>query len=323
MKTSKNLLRILTKVLMIGIIGIVLVGGIIFSILSGEATFDESYQSVIQRKYDLLENTTERKIIIVGGSNAGFGIDAKMLKEKTGYEVCNMGLHAGFGNLFNTEVVKENINEGDIVLLAYEYSLYQPCFDKLGDVQLIMSGIDNDLEMYRIIPLKDIPEILGNVIQYAKVKSKKEVSLGEVYSSDSFDEDGNMILKRENSTLSDYADNVEEYGQISTEMLCLHQDNIEYLYELKQLVEEANAQIYFVAPPLLDEAYTGTESDLEQYREELESETGIQYISNPYEYLFDSEYMFNTIYHCNEKGEEKRTELLINDLVKCGVITDE
>lgn len=45
--------------------------------------------------------------------------------------VANLGLHAGFGHLFYAELAKANINEGDIVLLGYEYG-WQGVFQQLG-----------------------------------------------------------------------------------------------------------------------------------------------------------------------------------------------
>ena len=44
-------------------------------------TYETSYQAVIQRKFDYLKNTKEKKIIIVGGSNASFGIDEEKIEE--------------------------------------------------------------------------------------------------------------------------------------------------------------------------------------------------------------------------------------------------
>lgn len=116
--------------------------------------FATSYQSTIQDKFRTLKETNVPKIIIVGGSNAAFGMDQKMLEEATGYKVVNLGLHAGFNQLFHSELSKANINQGDIVLLAYEYSwIDEGQFESIG-TELVMSGIDSDVELYRYMPTK-------------------------------------------------------------------------------------------------------------------------------------------------------------------------
>ena len=114
--------------------------------------FYQTYQNLISTKYRILQNTNEKKIIIIAGSSSCFGLDQKMLEEQSGYKVVNLGLHAGFGHLFYSELAKENINEGDIVLCAYEYNWHYMGFDELAQ-DLIMSGIDSNFDMYKHIPI--------------------------------------------------------------------------------------------------------------------------------------------------------------------------
>ena len=311
---------LLTKIMVVILLGSLLVGIISIAILSSPAKFSDTYQSVIQRKYDLLKNTDDKKIIIVGGSNAAFGIVDEYLEEETGYSVVNMGLHAGFGALFPTELVKDYINEEDIVLLAYEYELSSSSFEKLGDIDLIMSGIDNALEIYKKIPLRNIPEILGNLFDFAKSKATKVELTSGTYSSNSFDEAGRMVLERKTNTMMDYKSNLELYKEVTSESLYAAEDDYEYLVDLRVLVEKRGAEIYFVAPVLMEDAYVGTEEALLAYQEGLMKKTGIEYISNAKEYMFPSEYIYDTIYHCNEMGAQKRTELLLSDLQSHGIL---
>ena len=318
--SNKRVLILLGKLALILLLGVFAVGAIAVSILGGEAKFGDTYQSVIQRKYEKLKNTEGPKILVIGGSNVGFGFDAVKVEEETGWTVTNMGLHAGFGHLFNTEIAKNYIGEGDIVLLAYEYGLNSTAFEKMGEVNLIMKAIDNKLEMYREIPLKNMPEILGNLFKYAKSKAEKQTLASGIYSSASFDAEGNMIATREKYIIKDYADNIGTYGVIDGSSLVASEKELVYLKELKEFIENRGASVYFVAPVLLEDAYRGTEQNLLAYAKELERITGIQYISNPFEYVFPSEYMYDTIYHCNDKGEEKRTELVIKDLRTHGIV---
>ena len=193
METSKfSLLQLIRKMILIIVLSLLFVA-LLFYLITHEAKFQQTYQSVIQRKYDHLMNTDERKIIIVGGSSTAFGIDAEYLEKMTGLKVVNLGLHAGFGNLFNTEIMKGNINSGDIVLLGYEYTLYTDCFEKLGDVNLIQQAIDNRIDMYSIIPVRNYPDVVGNIFQFAKSKYQGDYNVSGTYSSFSFDENGNMI----------------------------------------------------------------------------------------------------------------------------------
>src|SRR5690349_24986573 len=46
---------------------------------------------------ELLENTPSPRIILIGGSNVSFGIDARLMQQTLGIPVINDGLHAGLG----------------------------------------------------------------------------------------------------------------------------------------------------------------------------------------------------------------------------------
>lgn len=281
--------------------------------------FAPSYQSVIQTKYDKLLRTDEPKIILIGGSNLAFGMDEQRLEEATGYKIVNMGLHAGFGQLFNTEIAKANINAGDIVILAYEYYWADPGgMDSIG-VDMVMSGIDHRLDMYRHIPVRKYKELLGYLTTYA-VKKLQPVSAPGAYASAAFDEEGRMIYDRPTTTdgLLDYANNRETYG-IVTITTTIPEENAAYIREFKQYVEEQGATVYFVAPSLLVDTVASTAEDFLAFRDEVERTTGVPYISNPLDYLFPMELMYDTRYHCNNAGEAYRTELLIRDLAAVGI----
>lgn len=113
------------------ILTIVIFETIILAILCNpKGVFKTSYQSIIVDKYRILQQTDSPKIIVIAGSSSAFGLDQELLEEETGYRVVNLGLHAGFGHLFYSELAKENIQQGDIVLLGYEYG-WQNGFNEL------------------------------------------------------------------------------------------------------------------------------------------------------------------------------------------------
>lgn len=283
--------------------------------------FAPSYQSVIQDKYDKHLQTNEPKIILTGGSNLAFGLDEKRLEEATGYKVVNLGLHAGFGYLFNAELAKGNINSGDIVLLAYEYGWAGPrAMDNLG-VDLVMSGIDHRLDMYRHIPARKCKELLGYLNTYG-MKKLQPVTASGAYSSAAFDTDGSMIYDRPCTTdgLLNYENNKSFYGIVDV-AATIPEDNISYVKEFRKYVEKQGASIYFVAAPVLKDAVICTDEDFRTYERQIVDRIGIPYLSDSLAYMFSMEYMYDTIYHCNNVGEQHRTDLLIQDLVAVGIGT--
>lgn len=285
-----------------------------FLLLFPYNTYEGSYQAVIQKKYDYLKNTKEKKIIIVGGSNAGFGIDEEKIEAETGYKVANLGLHAAFGAVVPTELSKVNIAEGDIVLLAYEWGWHeQGYFDRFG-TDLVISGFDHRLDMYKHLPIEHYPKLIGYLGENFKKKLVYGVGDG-VYSAQSFDDKGRMILDRP-ETCMQYEGNEANLGSVNLGDGTISDDSVQYLKEYKAFVEEKGANVYFVAPPVYGGAVVSPPDDFEHLIEQLEEKTDIPYISQPENYFFSQEYIFDTLYHCTNLGEARRTELLISDLEK-------
>ena len=278
--------------------------------------FYPSYQNVIVDKYRILQNTNEPKIIVISGSSSSFGLDQKMLEEETGYKVANMGLHAGFGQLFYSELAKENIKKGDIVLFGYEYG-WEHGFKMLGQ-DLIMSGIDDQLDMYKHIPVSHWRDFVGYIFKYAATKESYEGASG-IYSREAFDsETGQMTMEREYEM--DYPNNVDLYGKVDLGDVEIDEDVVEYLKEYKQLIEKKGASAYFIAPPVLKQAIVCSYDKFDELKQLEEEKIGIPFISDPKEYFYEDKLMSNALYHCSTEGEKIRTKMLIDDLKHAKVI---
>lgn len=294
---------------------IIMFEGIVIGILKfPKGVFYSSYQSLIQDKYRILKEIKEPKIIMVSGSSSAFGLDQKMLERETGYKIANLGLHAGFGHLFYSELAKANINKGDVVLLGYEYG-WQTGFDSL-DQSLIMTGIDDDIEIYTQIPVKKWPDFIGYIFKYAELKNSYKGATG-IFSREAFDSATGQMIRDRNYNM-EYSE--DEIGTVDITGAVITEGAEAYLKDFKKYVEDCGAEIYFVAPPLVADAVVCDYSEFERLKEMEEAQIGIPYISDPTDYIFPCEFMSNGKYHCNSAGEEVRTELLIGDLKRAGII---
>lgn len=299
----------------------ILIMGGVFSviIIKPRRVFYSTYQNLISDKYRILEETNVPKIIMVSGSSSAFGLDQPMLEEETGYAVANLGLHGGFGHLFYSELAKENINEGDIVLLGYEYGWETDLgFNTLGQ-DLIMSGIDDNIDMYKHIPLSRWKEFIGYLFKYAEKKYEMQFEeVHGIYSREAFDDTGQMTMHREYEM--DYENNVKTYGTVNLTNVDLSDSSIKYLTTYRKYIESRGARVYFVSPPVLKKAINCDYKWFDILKQKEEDTIGIAYISNPSDYFFDDELMSNAIYHCSTLGEKERTRLLAEDLKRAGVI---
>lgn len=285
-----------------------------------QEVFRSSYQSMIQDKFRILKETDEPKIIMVAGSSSAFGLDQEMLEQATGYKVANLGLHAGFGAVFYTELSKVNINEGDIVLLGYEDGWNREGYFDNIDASLVMSGIDNHIGMYRYLPFRIWPQIIGYLFDYAYTKHSFQPASGN-YSREAFDpQTAQMTFPRDYIMYGYRVDGNAYDGPVSIEDPQIAADVQKYLREYKRFVESKGASIYFVSAPKIREGLVGDLDNLDRLKENEERDIGIEYISDPQAYAFPEDLMSNAFFHCNSRGEKYRTKLLIHELYNAGAV---
>lgn len=298
------------------LICVLLFEGTIWGILRQKKdVFRSSYQSVIQDKYRILKESNEPKIILVGGSNLAFGLDQKQLEEATGYKVASLGLHGGFGQLFPSELAKENINPGDIVLWAYEYTWLEDIgFDHLG-TDLVMSGIDHHISMYKHVPPRKWGSFIGYLFTYADTKNHYQPAEG-IYSRAAFDsQTGQMVAPRPDPMHYEEA----VFGTVDITVPAISPKSVSYLKQYKEYIEKQGATVYFVAPPIIENGLVGEKENLRHIRAMEEEQIGVPYLSDPVAYVYPESLMSDALYHCNSEGEQVRTKMLIEDLRAAGI----
>jgi hypothetical protein len=83
-----------------------------------------SYFAASIDKHRVLHQTPSPKIVFVGGSNLAFGLDSPQIEEKFRMPVVNMGVHASLGLRYMLDEIKEDIHQGDIIIISPEYEQF-------------------------------------------------------------------------------------------------------------------------------------------------------------------------------------------------------
>src|SRR5436190_21804250 len=91
------------------------------------------YLGAARSKQERLHHLGSPKVVVIGGSNAAFGIDSETLERGLCKPVVNMGLHAALGFRYMTAEVVDQLGAGDVVIVTLENSNFeQP--DRTEDV---------------------------------------------------------------------------------------------------------------------------------------------------------------------------------------------
>lgn len=79
----------------------------------------DSYLGGIVAKEERLSEGSDARIILLGDSNVGFGIQSDIVQDATHREVINFGTHAGLGLDYALNAVEPHVRSGDTVVVSY------------------------------------------------------------------------------------------------------------------------------------------------------------------------------------------------------------
>jgi hypothetical protein len=263
-------------------------------------------------KLDKLKVIKTKKIVIIGGSNASFGIDSELMEERLGIPVVNMSLHGGLPLKFIIEQVKNHLEQGDILILSKEYSgLKDQYWSKMSGTEL-PKILTYDLTQMRILLtdrqlFESSTSGIFNTIKYYINKypiiNKKEKN--SVYSYQAFNKDN----LKEKFIAGAYKNKVEKH---SLPEINDHAVFLKGLSEYGDYFNKKGIKFYFT-PPVIIEGYYEKDEIMPFWRN-VSNNSGIPLLNESKAYTYETKYFFNSHYHTNVEGRRLRTESLIQDI---------
>ena len=300
--------RMIFKSLLIGVIVILTHIGLL---MIASPSDELSYLGSVIDKRELLENHSNGSILIVGGSSAAFAYDSAYLERETGRPVLNTSIHAGLGLRYILNSVVPYVREDDIVLLNLEYTHYisSPDLENSDTLRRIV-GIDLPGSVPYLTSIGQWQTILSYHPEYT-VNSLWHIIQGEeincpggIYCRDSFNEYGDLgsefivISESSRAGLQARIDEVNpnDFAQ------ALNHDAINLLNNFNRVVQERNASVWIILPPIPDTIFDPAVSDLNNIADTLSEEVNIAFLNQAEGYPV--EYFLDTIYHLNSEGRE-------------------
>ncbi|MBV6479711.1 MAG: hypothetical protein HGGPFJEG_02503 [Ignavibacteria bacterium] len=284
----------------------------------------DNYLASIIDKNNLLKNTVSPRIIFVGASNLAFGIDSERMEKEFGMPVINMGIHGNLGLALLLNNVKKYLRKDDIVILATEYYLGEfdfntvnytvKIFPEAGDY--VDYGLDyykqrvnytfNELQLYR---KKIQNKIFGKKLNLKELKMNTENDLNlfdtSLYARNKFNSNGDVI-----SHLTK-----EKPKEIKGRVLLEKKDYDYYISMLNDFQEYAasiGAKVYYSFPCYPESEVVKYKKVISEYEDDLRKNLKIEIINTPSDLVYPDSLFFDTVYHLNKDGRQKRTDYTIN-----------
>lgn len=275
----------------------------------------------LDSKKQYAESINSQKLLIISGSSTLFGVSAETIEHECKIPTVNMGSHAGLGLKYILYNAKKVINEGDIVLLPLEYDEYKEV-ERYGEEYLnYISDRDSEYfinknafeKMEFILSMNPIDILYG-----VKAKIRPDSQIINGYDRKYLNRNGDMT---NNSIEKKLNDNI-----LWKQMPKFEFGNQEYpSKESKQCLEdflafckEKNVKVFVTYPAYLYHAKSFEGQDLKAINEINEfwkQQNNVVVLGTYKEFLYDVSDFYDTIYHLNNVGKEKRTKQLINYLI--------
>ena len=269
---------------------------------------------------ELLKNAPGPRIILAGGSNVSFGLDAQLMQRTLGIPVINDGLHAGLGIVPLRELA-EYLRPGDVVIISLEYQLFSSQDVMDGDLAFLSDWIEYSPARIRYLshPWRQAPALYATMLQRKVNRQVNTYLFGG-----SLAEVRNVFIGTKYNLNGDFIGHLQEVStprrKISAEPYPVFQFQEEVLIFLERFHERARemgAEVYFEAPAsrVTNCENTG-ETAMANFFKTLVERSSIPVITPFEEVCLPDKYFFDTAYHLNAQGRELRTQRLIRNFLQ-------
>ena len=285
-----------------------------------------NYFAAVIDKDSLIRNVPSPRLIFAGASNLAFGLDSKLIEKELDVNVINMGLHGNFGLDFILNNVAMNIRQGDVVVLSIEYYLDEMFYK---DIDYVLN-VYPDAEKY----VSRDPDFYAQELKYFVSESQEswkrmsntffdkalKFKEAKVFISDKVHSYDTLIYSR--SVFNENGDVISHLGkQYPFELrgrtpleVKDYSGNIRKLNNFAGEVEKKGGRVYFTFASYPESEYEKNRKAVKDFETQLNNELKIKIITTPEELVYSDSLFFDTVYHLNEEGRNKRTGLLISKL---------
>jgi hypothetical protein len=262
-----------------------------------------------KRQRDLLLRTTKGpRIILIGGSNIGFGIASYILRDKLQRQPINYGNHVNLGLMYMLADVAPYVQKEDIVILAPEYIHYYGRM-AYGREELLRTVIDVDGFNVRGLSWQQINSIYRFLPKYCLQKffpnEYFNVYFGSVYIANS---------------LNSFGDVISHWNQPQPKSPKDDPSVTTYNTEVMPAIESFAKQVtqrggyFLITFPGIQENFFNQIREQAQYVYQQYKERNFCILGYPERYIIPDTMIFDTVYHLTKAGMEYRTNLLLADL---------
>ncbi|GAB6012752.1 hypothetical protein [Viscerimonas tarda] len=265
----------------------------------------------IVQKDSLMEHVPQPRIIVIGGSNAAFGLNSRMIKDSLNVNPINASLHAGIGLVFAMNEARHYLKPGDVLIISPEYNQF---FGEVayGGTEALHVIFDVSLSNLKYLDFSNYHAFSNYLYYYLRSKIDEAGSLKKselFYSDKAFNQYGDIDthwpLERRKATTM-----IEILGEINPGV-------VEKVEAFSSEMEAKDIKVYLAYPGLQAFSFDSSRESIHQL-DDLFRKYKLNLLGTPERYRMPDSLIFDTPYHLTEDGANYRTKRLIEDLRTAG-----
>ena len=266
------------------------------------SVYHNTFLAELPHKYERLSSIEEPKVVVIGGSSVAFGIDSRQMEEQLGRPVVNFGLYASLGSKVMLDLARNAICPGDIVVLAFETD--NQTLSMYFNAESMWQAVDCDASLLLHIGRDNYPEMAGGLYEYTRNKlfflREGAPSFEGIYTASSFDEYGDISYPRpENIMPAGFDGN----APITLSEICIAEDFADYVNRFIDDVRDRGAEICYSYCPMNARALSeDSAEERAAFTAYLSQTFHCPVIGELEDYLYPSEYYYDTNFHLNDAG---------------------
>ena len=295
---SKFLIRLLSFLIFVSIL---LSPFCLFTLGGEKLKYIDNPVAALIDKQSRLDTLSGRRVIIVGGSNAFYGMDSKLISDQLHVEVVNMGLFAGFGLDFMLNQLKGHLRKDDIVLFSIEYLLKLKPSPKAKE------------SIVKYFPLG--PKILNEQTKIGdalvnKIKLNVE-SLQNIALKPFKSKSTTFIQTREMNIYGDAIGYLNfkkpDHPDFNSKIEYSKWEGINEIYEFVLNSGLSVDHFYFVYPPIPNTYFQTNKEVISKIEQDLTQNKFIKILCKPSDMVYPDSLFFDTNYHLHVEGRQVRS----------------
>lgn len=279
--------------------------------------YENTFLGEMKYKLQRLQETDEKRIVIVGGSSVPFAMKSELLETAfPEYEIVDFGMYANLGTVIMLDWAKSEVHEGDIFIIMPEQNTQTlSCYFSGKD---IWQASDGAFELITLLPSKRYEKLFASFPVFAGKKLFYAINgaplAEDIYARSSFNFYGDISYPDREYNIMTNEYNPNDFIQFSENMI--EDSFLEEMNEFATELKEKGATVYYHFPPMNQKALEGSTSivQIDRYYDFLQSRLSFPILGNPHKCIMESGWFYDTNFHLNNSGATAFTKMLIEDI---------